>query len=126
MTEIDAHTVKFGQLQTQVADKLEADLYVYAGKISSEGYEGVSSALENRPNPKRKNAALFLNTYGGDAHAAYRIARAFGHHYKGDLTLFIGYVTVNCCAGFMPSAADRNSAGDRALLLRSINLRQPR
>lgn len=37
-----------------------------------------------------------------------------------------GYVTVNCWTWFMPNTADRNAVGDRALQLRSINLRQPR
>lgn len=67
-------------LVERVATDYNADVFYYAGEISRQGYENVTRCcITHTP---RKNACLFLATYGGDAHAAYRIARALRHHYE--------------------------------------------
>lgn len=71
-----------------ISSSLDADLFFYAGEIRREGYDLVSDTLEAMGSQRKRNAGLFLNTYGGDPHAAYRIARAMGHHYE-NLTLYV-------------------------------------
>lgn len=67
-------------LVERVAADYNADVFYYAGEISRQGYENLTRCCVTHT-PK-KNACLFLATYGGDAHAAYRIARALRHHYE--------------------------------------------
>lgn len=63
-----------------VEQGLDADLYIYAGEVSRQGYLSVTEAL--RDSGESRGVALLIYTYGGDPHAAYRIARAFRHHCK--------------------------------------------
>ena len=60
------------------------DVFLYYGKISREGYNLLSSAIESRiaEGKKADKACLILVTLGGDPHAAFRIARALRHHYS--------------------------------------------
>lgn len=69
-------TTEEDDLQTLI-DKLslkyDADIVVYFGDITrSVDTKLIRNAYERR---KRKNVLLMLSTYGGDPHAAYRIAR---------------------------------------------------
>lgn len=64
------------------------DTIIYAGEISRYGYEELTKVCENAGN-KCKKVNLILYTYGGDPHAAFRIARALQHHYVDGITLFI-------------------------------------
>lgn len=57
------------------------DVYLYYGDVHRLGYQAVSDALERKVKCADK-ACLILVTYGGDAAAAYRIARAFHHYYR--------------------------------------------
>lgn len=89
MTADELKPETLAALADDIAKERGADLYVYAGDIRAEGYEMVCSALESADRSQRQpHAGLFLNTYGGNAHAAYRMARAFGHHYD-ELTLYV-------------------------------------
>lgn len=73
-------------LVKQIATQYNADVFYYAGLISREGYELVTQyCMAHTP---KKDACLFLATYGGDADVAYRIARAFRHNYE-KLHIFI-------------------------------------
>lgn len=63
-----------------LSDKLNADLIVYSGEITRDGYEQISKLC--RDDKTKPNAVLVLSTVGGDPHAGYRIARAIGHHYE--------------------------------------------
>lgn len=85
-------TINPSQKLVETADKLiearDADLFLYAGELTMDGYDEVCNQLEQLVTRKRTNAGLFLNTPGGDPNAAYRIARALGHHYK-HLTLYV-------------------------------------
>ncbi len=68
-----------------LADELmvahDADLMLYSGPITMHGFNHVEEDLRARK-PKRKNVFLFLMTFGGDAHAAFRIARCVGANYN--------------------------------------------
>ncbi len=68
----------------------EFDYILYAGKINFVGYEQLSNLLEEGSCKRRKRKGyLILVTNGGLPDAAYRIARALGHHYPEDLRLFV-------------------------------------
>ena len=73
-------------LVEQIATQHNADVFYYAGPISPGGYESITQCcVAHTP---KKNACLFLATYGGDPHATYRIARALRHNYE-NLHIFI-------------------------------------
>lgn len=89
------------------------DVFLYYGEISREGYHRLSSAIESRIKKKDKaeKACLILITPGGDADAAFRIARALRHHYS-----FLDILIPDLCksAGTLICiAADRLIFGDR-------------
>lgn len=64
------------------------DYYVYAGEISRSGYNQITrECLELTE--RKDGAVLLLLTYGGDPHAAFRIARALQHYYKDGFECFI-------------------------------------
>lgn len=65
----------------------EADLYVYGGPLERQFEQKMLFTLQHKQN-RRKNAVLFLDTYGGHADAAYKIARAFRRHYAS-LTVMV-------------------------------------
>ena len=79
---------KLYEAANHIVNTLDADLFFYAGEISRSGYDSVSELLDGIGSGRKKNCGLFLNTLGGDPHAAYRIARAFGHHYD-QMTLYV-------------------------------------
>lgn len=56
------------------------DVFLYYGSILREGYHEISGILEQKT-AKKPKVCLILVTLGGDADAAYRIARAFNHYY---------------------------------------------
>lgn len=94
-------------------EKYPNDVFLYCGKISREGYNLLSSAIESRIERKEKaeKACLILITPGGDPHAAFRIARTLRHHYS-----FLDILIPDLCksAGTLICiAADRLIFGDR-------------
>ncbi len=59
-----------------VAESLDAAVYVYRGDINVDGYGLLLGAIQpSDEQPERPNSILFMTTLGGDAGAAYRIAR---------------------------------------------------
>lgn len=72
---------RLGALAREVSSANDADLLLYSGPISMHGFEHVEEELRARK-AKKKNIMLFAMTFGGDAHAAYRIARCIGGHYQ--------------------------------------------
>lgn len=88
MNDATLDNTKLADAIGQLSSTKEADLFFYAGEIRREGYDRLSEALESMGGQRKRNAGLFLNTYGGDPHAAYRIARALGHYYD-QLTLYV-------------------------------------
>lgn len=59
---------------------MQADIFIYAGAISSGGYELLCEKLQE--GKKSDRALLVLATPGGDPHAGFRIARAMQHVYE--------------------------------------------
>ena len=97
----------------QAVRKYPDDVFLYYGEISREGYGLLSSAIESRiaEGKKADKACLILITPGGDADAAFRIARALRHHYS-----FLDILIPDLCksAGTLICiAADRLIFGDR-------------
>jgi len=88
MNDATLDNTKLADAIGQLSSTKEADLFFYAGEIRREGYDRLSEAIEAMGGQRKPNAGLFLNTYGGDPHAAYRIARALGHYYD-QLTLYV-------------------------------------
>ena len=79
--KLDETQKRIKALAAEVSAALDADLLLYTGPITMHGFEHVEEGLRNRKR-KEKNVLFFLMTLGGDAHAAYRIARCIGHYYK--------------------------------------------
>src|SRR4051794_16180651 len=65
-----------------VADKLGADIYVYSGDMNRTVASNFIDMVE-QVKSRRQKALLILCTYGGDADAAYIIARHLRRMYKG-------------------------------------------
>jgi len=63
-----------------IVSEFDADILVYFGDIQRQSDDELIS--ECRERRRRKNAILFLSTFGGDASAAYRIGRAIQHAYN--------------------------------------------
>lgn len=59
----------------------ENDIWILNSEISRSLYNKVSEELEGKKD-RKSNAILYVVTYGGDPHAAFRIARAFKHYYE--------------------------------------------
>lgn len=60
----------------QVGDARDAAVIVYSGPIDGDGVGGLLMALQpSERQPQRKNVILILTTNGGQANAAYQIAR---------------------------------------------------
>jgi hypothetical protein len=81
-------STKLGDAARHIIERDDIDLLFYAGEITRQGYTLLCDKIETLGTDKRRHAGLFLNTLGGDPHAAYRIARALGHHYE-QLTLYV-------------------------------------
>jgi len=68
----------------------DCDVLVFSGAISIDTADAFVGVIPARPR-RKKNVALFLTTYGGDPHAAYRIARALRRSYTQVRLLVCGY-----------------------------------
>lgn len=62
-------------------DTYDGEVYLYYGDITRNGYRLISDTYEQRAE-KKSRVCLVLVSYGGDADAAYRIARATNHHFE--------------------------------------------
>ena len=71
-------------IQREVSDK-QCDVYLYAGVITRGACDQL---IDSCPEEPKRDALLILCSFGGDAHAAYRLTRQLQERYKG-LTLFI-------------------------------------
>jgi hypothetical protein len=69
-------------------DRRKSDMFLYSGPIySDEVNQFIGFSLKHR---KHENISLILTTYGGDAHAAYRLARYLQSYYSKIRLLVIG------------------------------------
>lgn len=105
---------KLVETTNKLIEARDSDFFLYAGEITIQGYDVVCDQLERLGGHKRTNAGLFLNTLGGDPHAAYRIARALGHHYK-HLTLYV-FGSCKSAGTLMALGFDELVIGDRGEL----------
>lgn len=65
----------------------ECDMFSYSGRIyTDEVTRFITFALQRK---KHENLSLILTTYGGDAHAAYKLARSFQSFFPGDIRVLI-------------------------------------
>lgn len=108
MDEDEAEKALLACLEKIVA-KRDCDIFIYGGPLRN-GYEDKAINAIKAIDRRRPNAVLFLDTYGGHADAAYKIARGFQRNY----TQFTVIIDRNCksagtllCAG-----ADELCIGD--------------
>ncbi len=67
-------------MQKVSADNDGAEILLYQGAVDRDGYDQVSEICAKRK--QRAHAVAILSTPGGDANAAFRIARCLGARYK--------------------------------------------
>ncbi|WP_394822365.1 SDH family Clp fold serine proteinase [Pendulispora albinea] len=72
-----------------VSKASNADILVYAGKLSREHDDEVIDLVLQRR--RRENVVFFVTTYGGDPDAAYRIARTLRRAYKRVIAVVAGF-----------------------------------
>lgn len=73
---------------TRYCSTQDADLFLYSGEVTLYGSEMFIEFVEEKTK-RRSNVSLFLSTYGGDIHRAYRMIRSLKSHY-GSIRLLIG------------------------------------
>lgn len=78
--EEEAEDNEFEALVNAVSEEYDADVLVYAGPIGRP-YDDLFISRCKRLSRTRRNVLLLLNTFGGDPHAAYRIARHIQFRY---------------------------------------------
>lgn len=91
---------------TELQKSADADILVFNGPITSASYFDLVDYTKQ--SKKRKNVFFFLATYGGDADAAYRIARCLKARYEK--------VTV-CVSGMCKSAGTLVAVGADDLVI---------
>lgn len=92
----------------ELAIKYNSDIFAYCGPICTLGLEQIMALLKGK---NRRNAILFLSTFGGDPHAAYKIAKIFQKIYKP----FKVYL-----AGYCKSAGTLIAVGADSIIMNSI------
>src|SRR5713101_2710723 len=91
MSEDDEEVgVPIPEAANRVAESLDADVLFYSGPIEGP-YDRQFTALCRKRKRKRKNAVLVLVTLGGDANAAFRIARCLQTKYERFFLFATGY-----------------------------------
>lgn len=68
------------EIADRIAEAAEADVLLYAGPVRYPEDDSVFDLCQRRA--RRPNVILLLSTFGGDAHAAYRIARCLQRNYE--------------------------------------------
>jgi len=69
-------------------DSKNADGFLYSGPINRDNADRLVKLIDSRPE-RRKDACLFITTFGGDPNAAYRIGRSLKANYKDGRILAI-------------------------------------
>jgi hypothetical protein len=69
-------------------DSKDADGFLYSGPINQDNADGLVKLIDSRPK-RRKNACVFISTFGGDPNAAYRIGRSLKANYSDGRILAI-------------------------------------
>lgn len=90
----------------------ERDLLIFSGRIWEETVEEFLDKLDETPEENRKGeVSLFLTTHGGDAHAAYRMAKGVQKRYEKLRLLVVG--PCKSAGTLVAIAADTVVFGDR-------------
>lgn len=76
------------QVANEIAKDRDTDVILYNGDIAEPWDRGLTEICNVRP--RRKNVLLVLVTFGGDPHAAYRIARRLEGMYERFTAFLIG------------------------------------
>lgn len=87
MDNHDEWVAKIKEVVLSIADKLNADVLLYAGDIASPADRDLIELINDR-STRRKNVFFILTTDGGSADSAYRIARTLQQKY-GKVVLFV-------------------------------------
>jgi len=87
-------------LTQKVEKKYDADLLVYFGPVVRKYDDFLIDLCKSRD--RKKNVLLLLTTFGGDAHAAYRIARCLKQCYSSKASLH-GSKTIGQVIIYVPS-----------------------
>ncbi|AZD01356.1 SDH family Clp fold serine proteinase [Pseudomonas chlororaphis] len=69
-----------GRMINKIGAEKDADVYLFGGPLER-SYENAMLMLIQHKKNRKKNAVLHLDTYGGHADAAYKIAKAFKRNY---------------------------------------------
>ncbi|MFG1179006.1 SDH family Clp fold serine proteinase [Xanthobacter versatilis] len=88
---IDGTTQKIAEYGKLVSEEYDADVYIYSGEISDQGYGKLVESIALH-GTDRRNILLILVTNGGSANNAYQIARVLHKTYKN----FILYTPSYC------------------------------
>lgn len=70
-----------GRMVHKIGSETDADIYLFGGPLER-SYENSMLMLIQHKKNRKKNAVLHLDTYGGHADAAYKIAKAFKRNYE--------------------------------------------
>lgn len=76
-----------GQMVQKIGFDLNSDVFLYAGPLER-AYEDTMLMLIQHKKNRKKKAILHIDTYGGHADAAYKIAKAFKRNYE-NLTVMV-------------------------------------
>lgn len=78
---------RFEKIADKIAEERDCDTLVYIGGVNVYSARQFVNVINGRKH-RRKNLHLILGTNGGEANAAYKIARSFQHAYeKGTVTV---------------------------------------
>lgn len=85
----DIHVKKLLESANRLMVESGRDLFVFSGEIGEDtSHDFIQQVIEHHP--RRSKALMFLCTYGGDPHAAYRLARLLKRCYPEDIRILIG------------------------------------
>ncbi|MFO1485729.1 MAG: hypothetical protein U1F71_20375 [Verrucomicrobiaceae bacterium] len=126
------YTVALEELVDKLSTAFDADMLAYIGPIARSWDDWIID--ECKKNHHRTNIILLLTTLGGDAHAAYRIARCLQQNYrkdhnhgrgKGEVIIFVNSVCASA-GTLLALAADKLIVSDHAELgPLDVQLRKP-
>lgn len=74
----------------KISEKYDADIISFSAGVSDENYESLIKAVQSISG-KAPNVILLLTTFGGNPHAAFKIARFLSKNYKSIIVFVIGY-----------------------------------
>jgi hypothetical protein len=80
---------EYDRIASSLCEKHDADIMLFSGQISDATVDKAVHLVRGRE-PRRSNVLLLLTTYGGNPHAAYRLARFLQRAYDEFKLLVLG------------------------------------